>query len=419
MASPLSAVARIGSLARTAVGVGAIATVSAQALAVGSLLAMDNVAKKKRKKRPAPRPGRFEAQVDDSHLEVFTCGEDLYEQMLRDIDAATHTVMFETFIWKGDNAGQRFMDAFNAAAERGVKVFIIYDVFANKVVPGKFYDQLHPNIHVHFMHPISKSVWRAPIRSTGLNHSKVLVIDDEIGYVGGFNIGDQYEMEWRDTHVRETGPAVWALRQSFVNVWNEDRPADDRIPWIPPHSWNPRVEVHPNLPLQMVYPIRRMYLAAIERAQKNIWLATPYFVPDGQLLEPLRDAAKRGVDVRLMLPEKSNHVVVDWVARGFYGDLLDAGVRILLYRPAMNHSKIATIDGEWATVGTANLDRLSLALNYETNLEVAHPSFARAVEQVFEADFAYCYEIDPGKWRERARVEQITESLLVPFRPFL
>lgn len=392
---------------------------TAQALAVGSLIAMDRIAQKKRKKRAAPRPGTFSAQVDDSHLEVFTSGKDLYAQMLDDIAAAKHTIMFETFIWKGDAAGQRFMDAFNAAAERGVKVFLIYDVFANTVVPRSFYDQISPKVQVHRMHPISKSVWRAPIRSTGLNHSKVLVIDDEIGYVGGFNIGDQYETEWRDTHVRETGPAVWGLRQTFVNVWNEDRPTDSEIPWIAPHSWNPRVEVHPNLPLQMVYPIRRMYLATIERAQKNIWLATPYFVPDGQLLEPLMNAARRGVDVRLMLPEKSNHVIVDWVARGFYGELLDAGVRILLYRPAMNHSKIATVDGEWATVGTANLDRLSLALNYETNLEVFHPSFARAVEQVFEADFAYCFEVDPKKWNERTHVEQLTEALLVPFRPFL
>ncbi len=419
MRNPRKSLARVGALARTAVGVGAITMASAQAVAVGSLIAMDNVAKKKRKKRPAPRPGRFDAEVDDSHLEVFTCGEDLYKQMLDDINAAEHTIMFETFIWKGDNAGQRFMDALNAAAERGVTVFVIYDVFANLVVPDEFYEQISPKIHVHLMHPISRSVWRAPIRSTGLNHSKTLVIDDEIGYVGGFNIGDQYEMEWRDTHVRETGPAVWALRQSFVNVWNEDRPTDARIPWIPPHSWNPRVEVHPNLPLQMVYPIRRMYLAAIERAQKNIWLATPYFVPDGQVLEPLMDAARRGVDVRLMLPEKSNHVIVDWVARGFYGELLEAGVRILLYRPAMNHSKIATVDGQWATVGTANLDRLSLALNYETNLEVKHPNFAKAIESVFEADFAYSYEIDPKKWKSRRHVERVTEGLLVPFRRFL
>ena len=158
---------------------------------------------------------------------------------------------------------------------------------------------------------------------------------------------------------------------------------------------------------------------AIERAQKNIWLSTPYFVPDGKLLEPLRAAAARGVDVRLMLPEQSNHVVVDWVARGFYQDLLDAGVRIFLYTPAMNHSKIATIDGMWATVGTANLDRLSLALNYETNLEVADPAFAEALEKVFEADFKDCFEVDPEKWKVRAGIEKITEKLLVPLRPIM
>ena len=120
-----------------------------------------------------------------------------------------------------------------------------------------------------------------------------------------------------------------------------------------------------------------------------------------------------------MLPEQSNHVVVDWVARGFYQDLLDAGVRIFLYTPAMNHSKIATIDGMWATVGTANLDRLSLALNYETNLEVADPAFAEALEKVFEADFKDCFEVDPEKWKVRAGIEKVTEKLLVPLRPIM
>lgn len=404
---------------RTTAGVAVLGTLAAQTVAVGGLLATDHFTKKHRKKRKAPRPGIFDAAVDDSELIVYTFGEDLYDAMLADIKAAKHTIMFETFIWKGDTAGQKFMDALNDAAERGVEVFVIFDVFGNTKVPQKFYDQISKKIHVHRMHPIAKSFWRAPIRSTGLNHSKVLVVDNEIGYVGGFNIGDPYACEWRDTHVRKTGPAVWALRQSFVNVWNEDRSRDERIDWIAPHSWHPRVEVHPNLPMQAVYPIRRMYMAAIERAQERIWVETPYFVPDSQLLRALKMAARRGVDVRIVLPEKSNHVIVDWVARGFYKELLDAGVRIFLYTPAMNHSKIATIDSTWATVGTANLDRLSLALNYETNLEVTDEGFAKAIEEVFEADFRDSYEIDPKKWESRARIERVTEHILVPFRPFL
>lgn len=416
---PESALATIGSIARkaalgTAVGIGA-----AQAVVVSGLFATDALTKRSRKKRRAPRPGIFTAEVEGSNLEVLTHGEDVFNAMIEAIDSAEHTIMLATFIWKGDRVGQRFMDALNRAAERGVEVFLIWDVFGNLVVPRSFYKQLDSRILVHRMQPISRSFWRAPIRSTGLLHSKVLVVDDTTGFVGGFNIGDEYETEWRDTHVRETGPGVWELRQAFVNVWNEDRPADKRIDWIPPNAWSPRIEVHPNLPLQSVYPIRRMYLAAIERAQKNIWISTPYFVPDSKMIEPLRAAAQRGVDVRIMFPEKSNHVIADWVGRGFYRELMQSGVRIFLYRPAMNHSKIATIDSKWATVGTANLDRLSLALNYETNLEVADPAFAKAVEGVFEADFEHSYELDAEKWERRAGVEKVTERLLVPFRPFL
>lgn len=415
----LSAIERSKRIARRAALATTAGIAAAQTVAVGTLLAMDAYTKRGRKKRRAPKPGTFDSSVEKSDITIFTSGEELYDSMIESIDNAEHTVMLSTFIWKGDRVGQRFMDAVNNAAARGVNVFLIWDVFANLVVPRQFFEQLDERINVHRMYPISESFWRAPIRSTGLLHSKVLVVDDEIGYVGGFNIGDAYESEWRDTHVREVGPAVWELRQAFVNVWNEDRRADERIDWIAPNAWNTRVEVHPNLPLQAVYPIRRMYLAAIERAQKNIWLSTPYFVPDGKLLEPLRAAAARGVDVRLMLPEQSNHVVVDWVARGFYQDLLDAGVRIFLYTPAMNHSKIATIDGMWATVGTANLDRLSLALNYETNLEVADPAFAEALEKVFEADFKDCFEVDPEKWKARAGIEKVTEKLLVPLRPIM
>lgn len=409
----------VGNTVRKTVRTALITTALAQAVAVGTLITADALGKKKRQKREAPDHGTFEASVDGSELKIYTSGGALFVDMIEAINSAKESIMFETYIWKGDKTGQMFMDAFNAAAKRGVKIHIILDHFANLVVDRKFYQQLDPSINFHYVYPIDPTFFTRPISSTGLNHSKVLVVDDCLGFVGGYNIGDSYHGEWRDTHVREIGPAVWSLRQAFVNVWNANHQEAEHIAWVTPDDWQTAVEVHPNLPLQLVYPIRRMYLAAIERAKKNIWVATPYFVPDGQIVKALKEAAHRGVDVRIMLPEKSNHVLVDWVTRGFYQELLEAGVSILLYLPTMNHSKIATIDGVWATVGTANLDRLSLSINYETNLEVISADFAAAMEKVFEADFADSKKVDPKVWEQRAGIEKITEKLLVPFRPLM
>lgn len=404
-------------LKAAAAGAGALA--GAQAAVVGGLMAWDKLRQKERGQRRPPKPGLFGAEVEDSQMTIYTSGDTLFEDMISAVDAAEHTVMLQTYIWQGDEIGQRVMNALNAAAARGVRVYVVYDVYANHDVPRSFFKQLDSRIHVHRMCPVGARFWRGPVRYTGLSHSKILVVDDETGFVGGFNIGEEFAREWRDTHVREVGPAVWGLRQAFANVWNEGRAVDARIGWIPPQSWNPRVRVASNLPVQLVYPIRHMYLTAIERAQDRIWLTTPYFVPDQQVLRPLMQAAQRGVDVRIMLPKESNHVVADWVTRGFYRDMLESGVKVLLYAPAMIHSKTATIDGIWSTVGTANIDRLSLGLNYETNLEVTDESFAAEMEKVFEADAEHCEVLTAEVWHRRPQSVRAVETALIPLRSIL
>ncbi|WP_146341028.1 phosphatidylserine/phosphatidylglycerophosphate/cardiolipin synthase family protein [Nesterenkonia sp. NBAIMH1] len=407
-----------GKLMKTAAA-GAATLAGAQAAVVGGLLLWDRHRQKERGSRRPPQPGLFGTEVEESQMTIYTAGGPLFDDMVAAIDSAQTSVMLQTYIWQNDAVGRRIMDALNAAAARGVQVYVIYDLYGNHTVPRSFFGQLDPRISSHRMPPLQSQIWRGPIRYTGLSHSKILVVDDETGFVGGFNIGDEFAREWRDTHVREVGPAVWDLRQAFANVWNEGRSGSTRIGWIPPQSWNPRVRVASNLPVQLVYPIRHMYLKAIERAEDRIWLTTPYFVPDQQVLKPLMRAARRGVDVRIMLPKESNHVVVDWVTRGFYTDMLEAGVKVLLYTPAMIHSKTATIDGVWSTIGTANIDRLSLGLNYETNLEVIDEGFAAEVEKVFEADAEHCELLTAEEWQQRPQAVRAVELALLPLRGIL
>jgi cardiolipin synthase A/B len=179
------------------------------------------------------------------------------------------------------------------------------------------------------------------------------------------------------------------------------------------------VRVQRNVPRLWMFPIRSMYLEAINRASRNIWMTTAYFLPDQDFVDTLKDAARRGVDVRLLLPLKSNHIVADWISRGYFGQLLHAGVRILRFRDAMVHAKTSTIDGNWSTVGTANVDRLSLRGNYEINVEVIDESMAAVLEEIFLTDESNSLELTLGEWEARDLHRKFTEFVLGPLRPLL
>jgi cardiolipin synthase A/B len=168
-----------------------------------------------------------------------------------------------------------------------------------------------------------------------------------------------------------------------------------------------------------MFPIRAMYIEAINRASTNIWMTQAYFIPDQGFVDALRAAAERGVDVRILVPHKSNHIVADWLSRGYFSQLLEAGVRIFRYRDAMVHAKTATVDGSWSTVGTANIDRLSLTGNYEINVEVIDDGLAKNLEEIWSVDESNSIELTRGEWEARDLHRRFTEMVLRPLRPFL
>lgn len=396
-----------------------VAGFSLQMAAAAGVVAFDEWRKRRDPPTGAfPRTPAREVRAADNRIHVYTDGERLYEAMLDDIETATESVFFESYIFKGDEVGQRFKDALIRAAARGVDVRVIYDTFANLVVPPSF-KRFPPTVQV-IKFPIISGHNPFEIRTYAKDHRKVLVVDEKIGYVGGYNIGSLYAETWRDTHLRIEGPEVWELANSFTDFWNAHRTKKvDPIPDKGAARWEPRVRAVANLPDQMLFPVRGAYIDAINRATVSVEISQGYFLPDRIIVDALLAAVERGVEVRLLIPEYSNHVVADWAARALIQPLLAGGVRIFLFRHAMIHAKTMTVDGRWTTIGTTNLDRLSLTGNYEINLEIYDGDLARAMIDVFAVDMSNSRELTIEEWLGRSRVSRTVERILRPLAPLL
>lgn len=394
-----------------------LAAAAVQGATLLTLMAIDQRRKRHRVPAVFPRLPPRSVTAGGSEVTVYTYGEDLYYDMLGAIRQAKDEIYFETFIWKSDGIGQSFKRALIEAADRGVQVYVAYDAFANLVVPRAFFD-LPPTIKVR-RHPVVASGFRF-IRNSGRDHRKILVVDHDAAFVGGYNIGSLYATDWRDTHARLTGDIVWDMRNAFIDYWNlftgPGRPA---LADFGSDHWQSGIRVHRNLPRLLVYPIRNMYLDAIDRAARHIYLTHAYLIPDSDMLTALMRAARRQVDVRIIVPAESNHIVADWLSRGFYSQLLRSGVRLFLYQGAMVHAKTATIDGQWSTIGTANIDRLSLLGNYEINIEVFDPDVARQMEEIFAIDTSNTVELTEQEWKGRHAMAKFSETVLSPLRPLL
>lgn len=366
-----------------------------------------------------PRLPPISEKIGDSTLTVFTYGRDLFDAMLAEIRGAQQEILLESYIWKGDEVGEEFKRAVIEAAERGVRVHVIFDSFANLVVKRSF-KRFPPGVHVLRYPFFNPWILVLRIRKTGRDHRKILVVDRKVGFVGGYNIGSDYATKWRDTHLRIEGPLTWELNNAFVDFWNLHR--DRGMPELPDPGavqWEPRVRAHRNAPIHLSFPIRNMYLDAIDRASRSIAITQAYFIPDHDILAALLRAAQRGVDVRVLVPEVSNHVLADWLSRGFYSQLLRGGVKILLFQGAMVHAKTATIDGRWSTIGTANIDRLSLTGNYEINAEIVDEGVAALMDKVFANDSTATRELTLEEWTSRRLHARFSEAVLVPLRPLL
>lgn len=398
-----------------------LGAVAAQAALVGGLAAMDEI----RKRREGPKEGfpwidQPEVElVSGGRLKLYPFGVDLYKAMIEEIEGAESRIFLGTFIWKGDEVGRRFVEVLARKAREGVRVCVIFDGLANVVVPPSF-KRFPQEIETLHFRPLWGPANLANPRNVFRYHRHLMSVDGRVAFLGGYNIGSLYAAGWRDTHVKIRGEEAREAENDFVDFWNAHRPV--KLAGIAPvgeRAWNPTTIFHRNDPYLRIFPIRAMYIEAIDRANKHIYLTHAYFIPDRAMRAGLVEAVKRGVDVQILLPHRSNHVTADWLARRHFHELLRAGVRIFWYKHIMIHSKTATMDGIWSTVGTANIDRLSLLGNYETNLEVYDERFAAQMESMFALDKTNAEELTLEEWESRPLLARFVEQALASLRPLV
>jgi cardiolipin synthase len=382
-----------------------------------------------RRRRRFKFPHRLldEVQVEANHrLKIYNYGSYTFKDMLHDIDSAKESIYLETYIFKGDAIGREFKRRLVAKAKEGVKIYIAFDGFGSLFMPLGF-RRWPKECIINWYGPLYTYLNFLWLGTYIRDHRKILIIDNKIGYLGGMNIGREYATTWRDTHLRMEGPTVEELALAFAELWNKynhgpkrrlelpfkPNPDDDHILWLRESRPSP---IFGSIAAQKT--IRDTYLEAFDASQKYMLITNPYFLPDTQMEISLMQAIRRGVRVEIIIPERTNHLIVDLLSRPLLHRIIEAGGHIWLYRKTVIHSKTATIDGSWSTVGSANLDGRSL-INHEINLFVNNPDFAQKMEEMFRDDLANCRRAELGEFSNPGFFRRSLELLLAPLRPFV
>jgi cardiolipin synthase len=386
-----------------------------------ALLALQSFVRKRRRFR-FPHHPLEPVELEGHRLQIFNYGQRTYQDMLAEIDKAKETILLETFILKGDEVGQHFKRKLIEKAQQGVRVCIAFDGFGSLLMPLGF-RRWPPEVQVSVFGPIHSYLNFLQIHTYIRNHRKILVIDGRTAYLGGMNIGREYARTWRDTHLRIDGTTAQEVALAFAGMWNKRNRKGDRrlrLPYHPRYEDSPSIYLHESRPSSVFGPItiRSNYLQAFQNAQKYIKLTTPYFLPDRMMEQELLSALKRGVRVDLIVPKKSNHSIVDILARPIYNRLIEAGAHIWLYQHTVIHSKTATIDGKWSTIGSANLDGRSL-INYEINIFIENETFAARMEEMFDDDQSNCCLATTHYFANPSRKQRLLEKMAYPLRSFV
>lgn len=369
--------------------------------------------------RVAMKPG--------NRLRVLRGGGEAYPEMIETIEAAERSVLMESYIFNSDRAGLMFAEALLAAAWRGVSVNLIVDGFGTLGVPSSFFAKM-ADAGVEILVYRSMAPWRRSFGLSRRNHRKLLVVDGRVGFTGGMNIGDEWLPQdqggkgWHDIHVRIEGPAVRDMASLSAATWHNQtgRVLDARVhlPEVP-ESGDAVVGVIGSRERKKRRAIRHTYLHAIKRARRYIYIANAYFLPDAGFRRALRNAVKRGVDVRVMVPRSGDVWPVQLASQALFSRLLRAGVRIFALDRAVLHAKTAAVDDRWATVGSFNIDHRSLTFNLEANVATVDHGCVVALRRGFEADMEGCIELTYEGWMKRPWILRILERIAYQFRHWM
>ncbi len=366
-------------------------------------------------------------------VQVFPDGRGKFDSLIADLRGATHTINLQYYIFEEDNIGREIADVLIHKARQGVKVRVIYDHVGSIHVRNRFFRRLrdngveaYPFFRVSFPMLATRINWR--------NHRKICIIDGTAGYIGGMNIADRYIdgkpkfSTWRDTHVRVTGPIVHELNYSFAVDWNfmcgeliDADPAEENAKLIPAPDAvrNVSMQMLTSGPTSQWSNIALAFYKAIASSSRRVYIQTPYFLPTESLLRVLQASALSHVDVRIMMPRRSDSAMLSYASASYISECLRAGIKIYFYEPGMLHSKTMIIDDEFVSIGSTNFDFRSFDCNFEANLFFYSREFNARMVDRFREDLKQCTRVIPAVWRKRKITSRVAESILRLLSPIL
>ncbi|MCU1456532.1 MAG: cardiolipin synthase [Actinomycetia bacterium] len=366
------------------------------------------------------------AATEGNRIDVLLNGDRIFPAMLDAIDHAEHTIDFLTFVYWDGEIGTRFARALAGRANAGVRVRVLLDGWgAHPMDRALIRDMERAGVVVRWFRPLSRLQLG---RMNHRTHRKLLVIDEAVGFTGGVGIADEWkgdarnEHEWRDTHFRIDGPAVDGLRAAFLADWAETHldlfePGVDRFP-EQPQAGDAVVQCVRSAAGPGQSDVALLFRSILQLAEQRLRITTAYFVPDDDLTTRLCDAADRGVEVEILLPgPHADKRFVQLAAESSYATLLRHGVRVASYQPSMLHAKVITVDGLFATIGSANFNARSVTLDDEINLVVIDPGVVSQLDGQFENDLERSVMLDPTRWAERSFLQRVRETIVSPMRP--
>jgi len=367
----------------------------------------------------AARPDRF---IGGNRIQLLRDGREAYPAMLEAVSRAETSVHLETYILRGDATGWRFAEAMAERARAGLDVRVIFDSVGSFELSGEFIQFLRNN-GVRFLeyHPVAP--WRSRWSWTKRDHRKLLIVDSKVGFAGGMNIsGDHAPAEdggggWRDIDVRVEGPAAREMERIFRSVWHRETGrwfhSEAATPFRPGSSL---IDVAANREFRDRQRIRRALIHAIERSRQRITAAIAYFIPDRGIRKALYDAAKRGVEVSILVPETSDIPAVDLAGRRLYAKHLSRGLRLFAWPGPVLHAKAMAVDRTWSSVGSYNITHRSLMHNLELNMHILDRAFAAELDDALGTDIGRSREILLSEWRGRPASEKLLEQLFFLLR---
>ena len=357
--------------------------------------------------RAASRLSGFEL-TRKNQVDLLVDGEATFASILSGVASARKYVLFQFYMFHDDELGRQVKSALIERARAGVQVYVLYDEVGSSGLPASYIQDLRESgVEVSSFNPTQG--WQNRFQLNFRNHRKMVVVDGNIAWVGGHNVGDEYVgrdpdfSPWRDTHVRIEGPAALQLQITILSDWYWATRQVPKLNWTPHvvETGAQHVMILPTGPTGQFETASLFFVAALSAAKERIWLSAAYFVPDEAVIKALELAALRGVDVRIITTGKADSMPVFLAAFHYIRALRGLGIRFYAYTPGFMHQKVMLIDNDVSSVGTHNFDNRSFRLNFEVTSVIVDESFASEMEAMFERDFAHAEPIDPNEWGER------------------